>query len=95
MRSADTDVVTENVVTLSDWMHDIEEPNPVRELGVTLFVPEVVPKIETVVAGSPAQLGGMQTGDLVVAADGQSMGTWQEWVEYVRQRPEESVSVLV
>ena len=95
MRSADSDVVTENVVTLSDWMHDIEEPNPVRELGVTLFVPEVVPKIETVVAGSPAQLGGMQTGDLVVAADGQSMGTWQEWVEYVRQRPEESVSVLV
>jgi regulator of sigma E protease len=95
MRSPDSDLVTENVVTLTDWMHDVEEPNPVREFGVTLFVPEVVPRIETVVAESPAERGGMRTGDLVVEADGQAVSSWQEWVEYVRQKPEEAVSVVV
>ena len=28
LRSPDSDLVTENVVALRDWMHDIEEPNP-------------------------------------------------------------------
>tara|TARA_R110000822_G_scaffold87404_3_gene203116 strand:- start:13768 stop:15126 length:1359 start_codon:yes stop_codon:yes gene_type:complete len=95
LRSPDSDLVTENVVALRDWMHDIEEPNPVRELGVTLFVPEVVPKIETVVADSPAERAGMRAGDLVVEADGRLLESWQAWVEYVRQKPQEPITVTV
>jgi regulator of sigma E protease len=95
MRSADSDVVTERSVILTDWMHDIEEPNPVRELGVTLFVPEVVPKIESVMPEGPAERSGMLAGDLVVEADGQSVASWQEWVELVRNKPESPVSVVV
>ncbi|MBQ0797597.1 sigma E protease regulator RseP [Zhongshania sp.] len=95
LRSPDSDFVTENVVALRDWMHDIEEPNPVRELGVTLFVPEVVPKIETVVADSPAERAGMRAGDLVVEADGRPLESWQAWVEYVRQKPQEPIAVTV
>ncbi|WP_295877732.1 sigma E protease regulator RseP [uncultured Zhongshania sp.] len=95
LRSPDSDLVTENVVALRDWMHDIEEPNPVRELGVTLFVPEVVPKIETVVADSPAERAGMRAGDLVVEADGRPLESWQAWVEYVRQKPQEPIAVTV
>ncbi|MBW2942614.1 sigma E protease regulator RseP [Zhongshania aquimaris] len=95
LRSPDSDLITENVVALRDWMHDIEEPNPVRELGVTLFVPEVVPKIETVVADSPAERAGMRAGDLVVEADGRPLESWQAWVEYVRQKPQEQITVTV
>ncbi|WP_159267704.1 sigma E protease regulator RseP [Zhongshania aliphaticivorans] len=95
MRSLDSDLVTENVVALKEWMHDVEEPNPVRELGVTLFVPEVVPRIETVVAGSPAERAGMQAGDLVVEANGEPVRTWQEWVEQVRELPEQSLPIVI
>jgi regulator of sigma E protease len=95
MRSAGSDLVSEKVVTLADWMHDVEEPNPVRELGVTLFVPEVIPRIETVMPESPAERAGLLAGDLVLETDGQLIGTWLEWVEQVRQKPEEAVSVTV
>ena len=83
------------------WWHCVtgctisKSPIRVRELGVTLFVPEVVPKIETVVADSPAERAGMRAGDLVVEADGRPLESWQAWVEYVRQKPQEPIAVTV
>ena len=95
LKYPDSDLVYESTVSLSGWMQDIEEPNPVRELGVTLYVPALVPKLDQVMPDSPAERAGLQTGDLVLAIDGKDVASWSEWVDYVRAIPEQSARLVI
>ena len=47
--------------------------------GLPLYVPEfrtLLPLVDSVVEGSPAEKGGMQPGDKIVAIDGEGIDTW-------------------
>ena len=90
-----SDIVAQRRVELDRWMQGAEEPNPVQELGVTLYTPKIVPKVADVVAGSAAERAGLQAGDLVVAVDGETMTSWQQWVEVVRASPEVAMTMTV
>lgn len=46
-------------------------------------------------AGRRGGASGLQPGDLVVEADGQPVESWRQWVEYVRQRPEQAIALTV
>lgn len=72
---------------LDDWLRGVEEPNPVAGLGLRLKVPEDQVIIGQVESGSPADRAGLEIGDRVLAADGQTMASWSDWVDYVRARP--------
>ena len=63
---------------------------PLRALGLRP-APMLRPRIGTVESGSPAAAAGLRAGDLVIAADGEQMEDWPEWVEYLRARPGQSV----
>jgi regulator of sigma E protease len=64
-------------------------------LGLSPWLPVLPPVIGELVAGGTAKKAGMQAGDRVIEADGQVMDSWIEWVEFVRERPDESVRVTV
>jgi regulator of sigma E protease len=51
--------------------------------------------LDEVVAGEAAEAAGLQPGDRIVAADGEPVAGWNDWVEYVRARPEQSIRVEV
>ncbi len=51
--------------------------------------------IDEVVAGEAAERAGMQSGDRIVAADGKPVSSWNDWVDYVRARPEQAIHVEV
>ena len=89
----DSDMLYESQAMLDSWLAGAEEPDLYRALGLRLFVPEVAPKVSETVEGGPAARAGLQPGDLIVSADGNAMPRWEDWVEYVRQRPGESISV--
>ena len=38
---------------------------------------------------------GFQAGDLILAANGEAVPLWMDWVTYVRARPEQTMEVLV
>src|SRR5690606_33858917 len=53
------------------------------------------PVIGELVPGEAAAQAGLQPGDRVVAADGIEIATWEDWVEFVRARPGETVEIGV
>jgi regulator of sigma E protease len=64
-------------------------------LGLSPWLPVLPPVIGELVEGGTAKKAGMQAGDRVIEADGHIMDSWVGWVEFVRERPGESVRVTV
>jgi regulator of sigma E protease len=58
-----------------------------RDSLITAFEPAVVTPatVGTIVKGSPADQGGLQPGDKVVRAGGQSVQTWQQFVQLIER----------
>lgn len=80
---------------LDNWLRGVDEPNPVAGLGLRLKVPEDQVVIGQVEQGSPADRAGLQVGDRVLAANGQTMESWRDWVDYVRARPGEEIELTL
>jgi len=89
----DSDVVYQSEGTLESWMSGEEEPDLFKGLGLTLYTPPVAPVASEIVADSPAERAGLQTGDRVLSADGIAVPLWENWVEYVRARPGQAIAV--
>jgi regulator of sigma E protease len=56
----------------------------VGDIGV---YPEVLPRIQQVNSGSPAEAAGLKAGDIIVSVDGKGLHHYAEVVETVRARP--------
>jgi len=65
------------------------------KLGLKPWTPILKPVIGTVIDNSPAKEAGLQVGDLIISADKEVMTEWMQWVEYVRNRPEISIQLIV
>ena len=56
-------------------------------LGIEPAMPVSRPVIGAVNPGEPAARAGLRPGDVVVRALGRPIGSWMEWVRFVRARP--------
>jgi len=66
--------------------------------GAPLFVPsfaDLAPTVETVVAGSPAEAGGMKSGDKIVQIADKRINTWNEMTEIVKKSPGKTLPLLI
>ena len=95
VRYPDSNVIYESVAPIERWLVGEEAPNPLMGLGLRIDVPPLVPKIDEVVADGPADRAGFVAGDLIVQADGNPMPLWSDWVNYVRERPGQTIDVLL
>lgn len=89
----DSDLIYESVVVLDGWLKGVAEPDPVGGLGIGLYRPKVDPVIQEVLADGAAEAAGMQAGDRLVSADGEPIEDWMAWVDYVKARPDKSISL--
>jgi len=60
------------------------EGDALERLGIRFYRPDMPPVIGKVVAGGPGSAAGIQSGDRVLAIDGQSVALWMEFVAKVR-----------
>lgn len=80
---------------LDGWLRGVEEPDPVEGLGLTLDMPKMQALVGEISPGSPAEQAGLQTGDRIVAVEGEPVEGWRDWVERVRARPGEPLEMTV
>jgi regulator of sigma E protease len=69
------------------------EQDTLRPLGIVRYSPEIDPVIGTVVPGGAAERAGFQTGDRLLAANGESVANWEDWVKLIRQHPSQSLRI--
>ncbi|MDA0822218.1 MAG: RIP metalloprotease RseP [Proteobacteria bacterium] len=72
---------------------DLSRGDFFEKVGFKPFRPIIEPRIGRVVAGESAALAGLLAGDLIVSADGQLIGDWIEWVEFIRSMPGRRIDV--
>jgi len=65
------------------------------DFGDAGIYPKVLPRVGQVVAGSPAEQGGLRAGDELIAVDGRPLSSPAGFVEYVEGHPDQSVVVTV
>jgi regulator of sigma E protease len=64
-------------------------------LGLQPWLPTLEPVIGDLTPDGSAQASGLQMGDLILSADGYSIIDWSGWVEFIRERPEQTVDILI
>lgn len=69
--------------------------DPFKEIGFLPWQPSFEPVIGDVVAGGAAERQGLRVGDRILSVDGKPVGNWQDFVEVVRQQPEQLMAVSV
>jgi regulator of sigma E protease len=72
-----------------------ERQDLLGELGITPDRPKLPPLIGEVLPGEPAAAAGLQSGDLVLSANGEAIDDWGAWVDYVQARPGQLLEVLI
>lgn len=74
---------------------DLDQGNLLDSLGMRPFRPAIPPIIGQLESGGAAERAGIVVGDKIIAADGQAIGDWAAWVEYVRPRAGRVIRVEV
>ncbi|WP_349431089.1 RIP metalloprotease RseP [Methylomarinum sp. Ch1-1] len=75
---------------------DIAKPQTLyKRLGLKPWYPNLPPLISKVLDGGAAQEAGLRAGDLIISADGEVINDWMAWVEYVQQRPNTLIKLVV
>ena len=64
-------------------------------LGFNRWFPVISPLLDEITSGEAADQAGLQPGDLVVSADGVEFDDWRSWVEFVRARPGDNISMQI
>ncbi len=78
-----------------DFLSGAVEPDPLRELGIEPWRPPLPALLQEVVPESRADQAGLRPGDRVLAVENTPISTWQEFVEWVRQAPEQALRLRV
>jgi len=75
-------------VSISSWLKNEDNPDPIGGLGIQPWRPAVAPVIAELDDKGPGKAAGLQIGDRLVTLDGKSVTDWQEVVEQIRAKPE-------
>lgn len=75
---------------------DVKSPEILhKRLGLKPWTPAIKPVIGKLLEDGVAKQAGLQSGDLILSADGVAIADWQQWVDYVQARPNVEIKLQV
>lgn len=93
--SSGNSVASTYTINLDKWLYGAQEPNPIDELGIKPWRPQIAPVVAQLDPEGPAQYAGLQLNDKVIAIDGQPVSDWQAVVSYVQARPDTTIQLSI
>ncbi|WP_227369056.1 sigma E protease regulator RseP [Halomonas sp. M20] len=82
-------------VQVTDWLARQDPPQPLGSLGIEPWRPDIPPVLGQVLEGEAAAQAGLETGDRIVALNGEDVTSWMDFVETVRSRPDETLTLRI
>lgn len=92
---AGSGVIDQKQLSIAKWMRGVEEPDPLKGIGITFYYPPLGKSIGELVENGAAERAGFEVGDELVEVNGQPIDGWRAWVDTVRDNPQKSLDVLV
>lgn len=72
---------------------DFSQQGLLNKLGMKPYRPTVPAVIGRVLEDSPAQQGGLQSGDKILSVNGKTIDNWHDWAEEISLHPEQRIEV--
>lgn len=69
--------------------------DPLQQLGISPWTPDVAAVISDVVPDTPAEQAGLMAGDRITAIDGRAVNSWQDLVSMISQAPNQSLLMTI
>lgn len=85
----------QRVIAFQTTTADIDQDKLMTSIGLRPYRPQLPPVIGHIEAGSPAARAGLQSGDRVLLWNDESVGSWDAWVNIIRQHPGEAGRVTI
>jgi regulator of sigma E protease len=80
---------------LENWHLDPKHPDLLNGLGITAFIPKILPIIGEVLEDSPAKAADLRVGDRILKINKKPIKDWLDLANYVKQHPSKSVSLII
>jgi regulator of sigma E protease len=71
----------------------LEKGGVLKNFGLDAWQPTAT--IDRLVEGGAGERAGLQAGDLILRADGEAVRNWAWWVDFVRERPGQSIQLIL
>ncbi|MCH9717816.1 MAG: RIP metalloprotease RseP [Gammaproteobacteria bacterium] len=78
-------------VPLGRWATPSPDVDPIAALGLTPFMPKILPRVAEVFPNTPAKTAGLHVGDEVLDVDAHGISDWRELVIYVKNHPNKKI----
>ncbi len=82
-------------IPIQQWQGDTESPEFLSSLGITPYSPALEAVFGQIVESGAAERAGMKVGDQVLSVDDLNIDSWQQWRDYVSERPGTEISVVL
>jgi len=90
-----SDLIQSTTIRIDRWLVDQAEPDVLSALGIRPWRLDIPAIIGQVVPQSRAEAAGLQAGDEILSVDNNPVNGWLEWVEIIRQNPEQLMQISV
>lgn len=88
------EISTHNLI-LNRWKLDELNPDPLEDLGIIPYRPQILPIVEKVVKNSPAAKVNLQSGDLILKVDDQVTKDWGDFMAATQSKFNQQVRLTV
>ncbi|MGY3570494.1 sigma E protease regulator RseP [Vibrio paucivorans] len=93
--SESVDYEQTKTLDLTSWNFNPETESAMGALGFRPFTPEISTTLNTVSEEGAGARAGLESGDRIVAANGQAIENWQQVVELIRGNPETDIALQI